>query len=169
MKKIFEFLSSKLFLTPTELKIFLFLIGSLVLGFFINIWKSNQENDILEFDYSTQDSLFFAASNNSDIDSLEDENNNSVKEKNNKSILEKNNSEKEIISRKSVSNKVIKINFASVEELNQLPGIGLKTAQNIVEYRKKIGGYSNADELLNVKGIGKSKLEKIKMLLNFEK
>ena len=53
--------------------------------------------------------------------------------------------------------------------LSQLPGIGQKTAKNIIEYRKKVGSFSKAEDLLNIKGIGKSKLEKIRMLLNFEK
>jgi competence protein ComEA len=55
----------------------------------------------------------------------------------------------------------ININTASVEQLELLNGIGVKTATAIVEYREKIGSFSDVNELLAVKGIGEKKLAKI--------
>jgi competence protein ComEA len=61
----------------------------------------------------------------------------------------------------------IKINKADAIGLQQLPGIGPVLAQRLIAYRDSIGGYASADELLDVKGIGKKKLEKIEKYLEF--
>lgn len=53
------------------------------------------------------------------------------------------------------------INYASAEELMLLDGIGDTIAKNIIAYRNDHGFFRSSEELLNVKGIGKSKLEKI--------
>ena len=58
--------------------------------------------------------------------------------------------------------QLLNINTATVEQLQQLPGIGEKIAERIVKYREKNGPFSKAEDLLNVEGIGKKKLEKIK-------
>ncbi len=62
----------------------------------------------------------------------------------------------------------ININTASVEELQTLPKIGPKTAKAIVEYRKH-HPFKSVDELLNVKGIGEKKLEKLRPLVTVDK
>ncbi|MDQ7010675.1 MAG: helix-hairpin-helix domain-containing protein [Mariprofundaceae bacterium] len=56
----------------------------------------------------------------------------------------------------------VNINTATVEQLQQVRGIGPKTAAAIVEYRKEHGAFSDVDDLLKVKGIGEKKLEKIR-------
>ncbi|MGN1423404.1 MAG: ComEA family DNA-binding protein, partial [Oscillospiraceae bacterium] len=57
---------------------------------------------------------------------------------------------------------VININTASSLTLQKLNGIGLIKARAIVEYREKNGAFTSVDELVNVKGIGKATLEKIR-------
>ena len=52
----------------------------------------------------------------------------------------------------------IPLNTASVDELDTLPGIGPKTARAIVEYRESHGKFTSAEELLQVRGIGRKKL-----------
>jgi len=59
----------------------------------------------------------------------------------------------------------VNINTATVEELQTLPGIGAITAQRIVEYRQTHGPFQKVEDLLNIKGIGEKKLEKIKPLV----
>ncbi len=59
----------------------------------------------------------------------------------------------------------ININTASVEQLVELPGIGEATANKIVAFREQNGGFKTIDDLLNVKGIGERKYEKMKSLI----
>ena len=59
----------------------------------------------------------------------------------------------------------INLNSATVEQLEGLPGIGPKTAQLIVEYRQKSGGFKKIEELMNVKGIGEKSFLKLKPML----
>ncbi|MDO4377544.1 MAG: ComEA family DNA-binding protein [Erysipelotrichia bacterium] len=55
----------------------------------------------------------------------------------------------------------ISINSASLEQLCQIPFIGEKTAQKIIDYREQYGSFQQLEDLLNIKGIGEKKLEKI--------
>lgn len=56
--------------------------------------------------------------------------------------------------------KLININKASEAELTQLAGIGAKKAQQIILYRQMIAPFATADDLTNVKGIGKATVDK---------
>ncbi|MGQ9678714.1 MAG: ComEA family DNA-binding protein, partial [bacterium] len=60
---------------------------------------------------------------------------------------------------------LININSAPEEVLCELPGIGPKTAQRIIEYRERVGKFKSVEELMNVRGIGPKKFEKIKDLI----
>ena len=56
----------------------------------------------------------------------------------------------------------ININTATLEELDSLPGIGLTTAQNILDYRQAFGAFASIEEIKNVTGVGPSTYEEIK-------
>lgn len=55
----------------------------------------------------------------------------------------------------------INLNTATQAELERLPGVGPVTAQRIIEYRSQVGAFQSVEELENVKGIGPKKLEQI--------
>lgn len=59
----------------------------------------------------------------------------------------------------------VAVNAATAEELDALPGVGPATAQKIIEYRNQNGPFASAEDLLNVKGIGPKKLEKMRPYL----
>ena len=56
----------------------------------------------------------------------------------------------------------VDINAATAEELQQLMGIGPVLAQAIVDSRAEHGPFESVDELLEVSGIGETKLDNIR-------
>lgn len=56
----------------------------------------------------------------------------------------------------------IDLNTATVEQLEELPGIGPVTAKKIVEFREKSGPFRKVEDLLAIPRITKAKLEKLR-------
>ncbi len=56
----------------------------------------------------------------------------------------------------------INLNSATAEQLETLPGIGPAIAKSIVEYRSKVGKFTKIEEILNVRGVGEKKFQRIK-------
>lgn len=54
------------------------------------------------------------------------------------------------------------LNTATVDELQQLPGIGPGTAKAIVQFRLKSGPFQRVEDLLAIHGISKARLEKLR-------
>ena len=59
----------------------------------------------------------------------------------------------------------INLNTATVAQLQELPGLGARTAERIVEYRQKNGGFKKIEELMNVRGVGEKSFLKLKALI----
>ena len=57
---------------------------------------------------------------------------------------------------------IVDLNTADETALETLPGVGPATAKAIVDYRTQHGKFRSVDDLLNVRGIGPSKLSQIK-------
>ena len=54
----------------------------------------------------------------------------------------------------------VDVNHADVKELTSLKGVGVKTANNIINYRDAHGCFQTIKDLKKVKGIGQKTLEK---------
>ena len=54
----------------------------------------------------------------------------------------------------------VDINNATEKEFTTLKGIGAKKANTIIKYRQSIKCFKSIDELIDVKGVGKSTLSK---------
>jgi len=64
-----------------------------------------------------------------------------------------------------ISDKRLSINQASLEELDELPGIGPSIAQRIIDYRNEHGFFQNLEDVMRIKGIKSAIYEKIKDLI----
>lgn len=162
---MFDKLSKKIGFTETEIGVILFLSALFIIGFVYVEFIKTDAGDYKYFDYSKQDSLFSYYSNldpEFNADELQSESNLEIK----KRVLELSDTityAKKDIS--SLAEKSININTAGINELIKLPGIGEKTAEKIIELRKQRGKFKRLEELMDVKGIGEVKFNKIKKFL----
>ena len=60
------------------------------------------------------------------------------------------------------NSNLVDINNADAKELEKLKGVGPAIAKRIIEYRNSHGRFSSPEDLLQVKGIGNAKLEKMR-------
>jgi len=163
---MFEKLSKKIGFTETEIYVVLFLAGMFILGFvYVEFIKDDTPTENKNFDYTKEDSLFNYYSNLNPEYNLEDSSlisNLEIKRR----VLELSDSfayvKKDI---SSLAEKSININTAGINELSMLPGIGEKTAEKIIELRIERGRFKRIEELMDVKGIGEAKFNKMKKFL----
>jgi len=64
--------------------------------------------------------------------------------------------------KKLACNIPIDINKASLDDLIMIPGIGEKTAWQIIQLRKKYGGFKKIHDLMAIRGIKEKKITKLK-------
>ncbi len=60
---------------------------------------------------------------------------------------------------------IVNINTATAVQLQDLPGIGEKTAVRIIEFREKNGPFKKIEELMKVQGIGEKSFLKLRAQL----
>ena len=56
----------------------------------------------------------------------------------------------------------VNLNSATAAQIADLPGIGVKTAELVVQYRTKNGPFKKIEEVMNVRGIGEKSFLRIK-------
>ena len=61
---------------------------------------------------------------------------------------------------------VVRLNSASLDQLESIPGIGPVLAGRILEARDERGGFSSVEDLLDVSGIGEAKLASFRDLVS---
>jgi|SRR6201984_982825 competence ComEA-like helix-hairpin-helix protein len=66
------------------------------------------------------------------------------------------------LAQKSPPPQPINLNTATIAQLETLPGIGPNTAKSIVDFRNHSGPFQRVEDLLAIKGISKSRLEKLR-------
>ncbi len=62
----------------------------------------------------------------------------------------------------AASTEVVNLNNATAAQIAALPGIGLKTAELVVQYREKNGPFKKIEEIMNVRGVGEKSFLRIK-------
>jgi competence protein ComEA len=60
------------------------------------------------------------------------------------------------------------LNRASADDLRRLPGCGEKRAEAILALRRRLGRFTRVEELLRVKGVGRTTLKKWKPLVRID-
>ncbi len=61
----------------------------------------------------------------------------------------------------------VNLNTATLEQLDALPGIGPAKAKDILAWRATHGTFANANQLLQIKGIGQKTLDKLLPLITW--
>jgi competence protein ComEA len=65
---------------------------------------------------------------------------------------------------KSAPATLVNLNTATQAQLEELPGIGAKMAERIIEYRQK-SPFKKVEDLMNVQGIGEKNFLRLKNLI----
>jgi competence protein ComEA len=71
-------------------------------------------------------------------------------------------------SRRATPDDPVFLNQAAFEDLRRLPGVGPKRAQAILTLRQRLGRFRQVEDLLKVKGIGRSTLKKLRPLIKLD-
>ena len=159
---MFEKFSKKIGFTQTEIIVILLLAGLFIFGYiYVEFIKNDNGAEKKYIDYSKEDSLFALYS------SIDSEDSSLISDLDiKKSVLELSDTiayvKKDY---SSLTEKSININTAGINELVRLPGIGEKTAEKIIAFRTERGKFKRLEELMDVKGIGEVKFNKIKKFL----
>ena len=66
------------------------------------------------------------------------------------------------VSQKKPPTHPIDLNTATVEQLQELPGIGPTIAKAIIQFREKSGPLKRVEDLLAIHGISKARLEELR-------
>ena len=137
--------------TPTE-KRGLIITAAIILVAAVIQWLRPHYYYHENVDYSISDSIFYRSSQLNAASFIAE-----------KPVTEQ--KKKATKSSKAPNLNSIDLNTATKSELEQLPRIGPKTAERIIEYREAHNGFRSNKDLMLVKGIGPKTFENIKPYL----
>jgi competence ComEA-like helix-hairpin-helix protein len=160
----FQKIGRKFSFTEVETKVVFFLLVLLFVGIFsVYLKESGSSFEIERYDYSQQDSIFHQKGISPE--KMMEKSVDSERELLDFTADEK---EPETKTEPVLGEKSININTADIKLLSLLPGIGVKTAEKIVELRNSIGKFTSTRDLLKVKGIGDKKFSKLEKYIIVE-
>jgi competence protein ComEA len=165
--------------TKNETRVIILIVSVLIIGSGIKYYKYFFTGDRTQYDYSKSDSEFKKLTEDARQREFDVINNDTLKQdeiekfagemKADQDSLESIEKETKISKKElKLREKSINLNTAGVDELVSLAGIGESTAEKIIEYRNKKGGFRKIQDIMKVKGIGEKKFEKIREYLTIE-
>jgi comEA protein len=156
--------------TKQDLIIISFLLITFIAGLIIRFtgWKTPPEYDYTSSDknFEKQSKLLFDNLDNKPLTKEQEERLQSLKKYADSLYAEKESQPK--TKQELPSGTKININLAYATDLQSLPGIGEVMAERIIEYREQKKGFKKIEDIMNVKGIGDKKYEKIKDYITVE-
>jgi competence ComEA-like helix-hairpin-helix protein len=157
-------IANRIGFTSSEAKVILFLCAVILAGLAIKyIINIDGNGELPVADYSKEDSLFDYYRNAADSPAassiLSDK---KVDYEQELLDFSENDLSPPKITDDPLTGDKININTAGAETLSRLPGIGIKTAEKIIALRSLKQRFDSVEELLEVKGIGKTKLSNIR-------
>jgi comEA protein len=157
--------------TKSEIKVIIFIITVLVIGFSIKYYKYLTA-DKGSYDFTGSDSEFMKRSMllySIGKDTTEDLTPEERELMEKLRSMETGADEDSYFKQRNkieLTGKSININIATKEELIALPGIGEAIAERIIVYRQQNpGGFRRIEDIMKVKGIGQKKFENMKIYI----
>lgn len=125
-----------------------------------NEYKKRNSSNICDSDNKSNDDKSYEIASN---DTFVSDYNNSTA---NKTIISNSNNNNDIKKENNMSSDetstIININNATIDDLQNIPGIGKSKAEKIISYRNENGPFKSIEDIKNVSGIGDSMYEKIR-------
>ncbi|CAN5539968.1 hypothetical protein BH10BAC5_BH10BAC5_05810 [soil metagenome] len=173
MKEKFIQLVRNLNFTGREKKVIVFIVFVVAAGSCIKIVNS-KINPEKSFDFKRTDSVFKVLSSRNDfavLDTIQSDSSAAVRQQKFLAASDSMNTKGRTGSKGSkqdfLKDTKININTAGKSDLIKLPGVGESTADKIIAYRSQ-KPFRNIRDIMNVKGIGEKKFDKMKDYIKTE-
>ncbi len=151
--------NQRLGFTRSESLVVLFLAASLLLGGAVKITRTLTQGGHERYDYTKSDDEFSMRSASANL--AESTDTDTGLRNSSKIKPDKRSRSSSPQKRKAPPETKINLNTANKEELMRLPGVGEVMAERIVMFREEHGSFNSIEELQEVSGIGRKKFERL--------